>query len=141
MSEEYHGPSPETLRQLREQMPSVARGIANKAIGGRARVKAPAKEPPLQPTKVCEVCSVLFDMKRGFEGDIESGVCVECQRELDKGLTAFVATDRWAFGTSPLLEDMVGKIVHVSNRTMDELEKRFESQKKESNGNAKENPA
>lgn len=120
------GPSRETLKHLHSMLPSAAAGIAQKKIAKNRPVVTNKND--LSPSKVCEVCSALFGFIHKYDGDLQSSVCHKCQKQLDQSLTAFVSVDRYAFGKSELLKDMAGKIVHVQEESMNEIQKQFKMQ-------------
>lgn len=133
------GPDLGNLRQLNGMMPSFTAGMVEKQTIGKGHKSplAKLKENPPKPTLVCEVCSLLFAFKTGFDGEIKSSVCRECQKQLDEGLIALVSDDRYAFGSSTSLPDMAGKIVHIKTETMDKLQATYNTKKK---SNGKDNP-
>lgn len=115
-------------------LPSYAADALEKRKIGGKRTPVNAVEPDLKPTRYCECCAKFFDMKRIVVETLQAGICVDCRKLLDAGWTGFYTADRYAFGKSELLADMAGKVVVVSNRTMDEIAKQYEVKKKESNG-------
>jgi hypothetical protein len=134
---ECSGPDLGNLKHLHEILPSFSEGMVKKQTFGKGHKSplAKLKENPPKPTKLCEVCSLLFAFKTGFDGQIQSAVCADCQKQLDAGLIALVSDDRYAFGSSSTLPDMAGKIVQIKKETMDEIEKQKKSMKKSHDGN------
>lgn len=126
------GPDMGNLRTAFGMLPSLAKGIVEKKTVGKG-TKVKPLIAPLKPTKVCECCSLLFQFQRDYEGEIQSAVCAKCQKSLDQGFTCFVSADRYAFGKSTFLHDMEGKLVQITEKTMDQLKKRFEVMSKEKN--------
>lgn len=104
--------------------------------------RIPRRSKPVEqtvPRKVCKVCLKPFDLitvKITAERMVESGVCPDCQKQLDAGMMACVCGANPGAFIKPneKLKDMAGKILQVSHQVWEEI-KRQDAQKK-GNGHA-----
>lgn len=119
------GPSHQTLRLLRDFLPSLKKGIKNGAILGKGKVS--------KPRKMCKVCGKLWDHIRvtaGTEVKVVGDFCGRCDGSLKDGMIALVHADKYAFVRSNgLLDDFKGTILHVSAHVMDNVERHINGEK------------
>lgn len=115
------GPSNETLKHLAGMLPSYAKAVAEKKLGGKGR-----KEEARVPRKVCQVCGVGMDYGPQKTALPEVSLCEYCKKELKDGYTAFVSGDRYVIAKSARLADMAGKVVKISPHVLEKLSKEFE---------------
>lgn len=131
------GPSEATLKQLAGALPSMVQGFKKGKIGGKGTPVGPPK-----PRKVCPVCCKLHDLASGPAKLPESEPCKPCKAQLDAGYIAIItdspnpaAPRRYAFIKCSNLHDMAGKVVVVSAKTMDAVQKKFEAAPKDNGTN------
>lgn len=138
MSDEQDtGPSFETLMKLRDALPSLAKGLAHKKIGGKGK-------PVIQPTprKTCSVCCKMFDYVTVEDPPaVVAEPCEDCAKMLKDGCVAIVAGDRYAFVKSKLLEDMAGQIMPVSPYVLEHVNKHFQAEWKMKENNGQSTPS
>jgi len=132
VSEDPNAPDVSNLKFLKEMLPSLIKGLAEKKAIGRGKRVAPRR-----PWKCCAVCCDIYEYKESFEEvTLENGHCPKCDGLLKEGYVAFVSGDKFAFGKSDRLKDKAGEVMAISLETMAKLEKQFTSEwKKNKNGN------
>lgn len=127
MSETPQGPSSENLRRLSGMLPSFVKGMQEKALSGKGKETIGIVRVP---KKCCKVCASTFDfhmVKPSQKVELESSICVDCQKRLDDKWIAFVCDNLYAFvkPTNNRFNDMEGQIVPISPHVMAEIGKTF----------------
>jgi len=117
------GPSDETLKHLHGMLPSYAKAVAEKRIGGKGR-----KEAPLVPRKVCPICGTGMDHGPMTKALPEAVNCPTCQNHLNAGYTAFICGDRYIIAKSARLADMAGKMITLGLPVFERLAKEYEAE-------------
>jgi predicted nucleic acid-binding Zn ribbon protein len=113
-------PSPEFLRQLRANLPSMAKDVVS---GKRRGIPV----PPTVPRKVCRICEKGFDLAaEKIDGPIVTDACPDCDARLKEGFTAIKTSGRYAFVKSARLDP--GTVLHVSKNVMDKIAEHFEAE-------------
>jgi hypothetical protein len=119
------GPSKDTLRLLKDFLPSLKKGLKDGTLRGKGK-------PGMirRPRKLCRVCGQLWDyinMPAGSNSKVTGELCVVCEPKLKSGMIAITYSDKFAFveSSSGDLADFKGTILHVSEPVWAEIEKQF----------------
>jgi len=123
------GPSNETLKHLAGMLPSYAKAVAEKKLGGKGR-----KEAPRVPRSVCPICGTGFDFGPAVHNLPKPDKCKSCEKDLAAGYTAFICDDRFIIAKSARLADMAGKIIQLSPPVFERLAKEYELEWKVKHG-------
>lgn len=117
--ENYTGPDRANLKALAQSMPGFITGEREKRLQGKGR-----KVFSSLPTKLCRVCSKMFDHKKfATDTELKTATCGDCQKQLDDGFVAVICADgRHAFLKTTALEDMAGQVISISKEAMDKVE-------------------
>lgn len=108
------------------------RKMAREKIAERLSGKGVKMSLPSVPTRVCNICGKGFDFVK-TSGDVQlqhDKPCLDCQKNLDDGYTAFISDNRFVFAKSDRLADMAGQVVIVETHVMDAMEGKYRIEKK-----------